>query len=177
MQPIFEGDVDRMVDCIAEFEKLAAPYDLIVGDMVELETRDEQIETMANIRQGVRRLGLRAKTLVEEHCLTVEDQRAFLDGKAADYHKIRPLDLGNISAMMDIARLLKVERASDGVGIYLSGSGAETQEAGRSRVHVALAGHVDFMLCSPGMGVDGAHTLASNEMTKVFALLKELAPA
>ena len=100
--------------------------------------------------------------------------RAFLDAEAADYQKIRPLDLGNLGAMMDIARLLKVERASAGAGIYLSGSGAETQQAGLTRVHLALAANVDVMLGSPSMDVDGAHTLATNEMTKLFALLPTL---
>jgi methylaspartate ammonia-lyase len=39
---------------------------------------------------------------------------------------------------------------------------------------VALAANVDFMLCSPGMDVDNAHTLAHNEMKKVFALIPAL---
>ena len=171
MEELFENDPDRMVAHIAELERLAAPYALLVGDPVELETREAQIDVMARVRRGMRRLGLASRTVAEEHCLTVDDHRAFLDAEAADYQKIRPLDLGNFGAMMDIARLVKVERASAGVGIYLSGSGAETQQAGLARVHLALAANVDVMLGSPSMDVDGAHTLATNEMTKLFALL------
>jgi methylaspartate ammonia-lyase len=174
MEGIFDGDTARMVEHIAELERLASPYVLLVGDMVELSTQEAQIETMARVRRGMQRLGLASRTVAEEHCLTVDDHRAFLDAGAANYQKIRPLDLGNLGAMMDIARLIKVERASAGVGIYLSGSGAETQQAGLTRVHLALAANVDVMLGSPSMDVDGAHTLATNEMTKLFALLPTL---
>lgn len=174
MGKIFGGDVGRIVGYILELEDLAGPYGLIIGDVVEMPTRDAQIEKMGLIRQAARAAGVRSKLLVEEHCLTLEDHRAFVDGGAADYQKIRPLDLGNISEMMNIARHVKKERAETGVGLYLTGSGSEPEQAARVRTHVALASGVDFMIGSPGMGVDEAHTLIRNEMTRTFALIQDL---
>lgn len=171
---IYGGDVDKIVDHLAKFEKIADPYPMVFGDVVEMPARDEQIEKMAAIRRGVKQAGIKGTLEVEEHCLTIDDYQAFLEAGAADSYKIRPLDTGNFCVMMDIAALVRSDQRDGTKQLYLTGSGPETENASRARVHLALATRVDRMLGSPGMGVDEAHSLMTNEMTRVFALVEDL---
>lgn len=175
MGKVYAGDVGKIVEHIALIERLADPYPVIFGDVTEEKTLEAQVEKMAEIRRAARAAGITGKLLVEEHCLTLEDHKAFIDAGAADYQKVRPLDLGNFSTMMDIGVYVKRERASEGVGIYFTGTGSETETAARVRTHVAMALQADFMLASPGMGLDEAHTVVQNEMTRVLAQVEALA--
>ncbi|MNP84581.1 Methylaspartate ammonia-lyase [compost metagenome] len=53
----------------------------------------------------------------------------------------------------------------------MGGSCAETDLSARVSVHVAVAVQADMQLAKPGMGVDEAITIVSNEQSRLLAEL------
>jgi methylaspartate ammonia-lyase len=166
---IFNFDEEKICDHLRELERIIAPYTLLASDVVEMKTRDLQIENLAGLRSRLKDAGSKVALMAETFCLTVDDHIAFKQAGAVDYQKIRPLDVGSFGSMMNIAaiRKAKVQRNPK---FYLAGSATETDISARARAHLGMAIGADLVLAGPGMGVDEAHSIMSNEMGRILRL-------
>jgi len=74
-------------------------------------------------------------------------------------------DLGGINNAIDAVLYCKANR----VGGYLGGSCNETVKSAQVSAHIALATQADQILAKPGMGVDEALMIISNEISRTLA--------
>jgi methylaspartate ammonia-lyase len=107
--------------------------------------------------------------LVADHwCLSYEDHVAFAEAGAADYHAVRAVAIG--SCQETVETLLYLKRR--GLKTWLSATATGTDRGGQLMAHLALATRPDLMTASPGGGVDEAHSIAVNEISRTLALIR-----
>jgi methylaspartate ammonia-lyase len=106
--------------------------------------------------------------VADEWANTLEDINVFLDGQAADMIQVKMPDLGGIHRSVEAVLACK----EHGVGAFLGGSCAETDLSARITARAALAMQPDLVLAKPGMGIDEAITLISNEMARTLAAIR-----
>jgi methylaspartate ammonia-lyase len=163
----FGLNLDAMVGYLAALAETAAEFPLYIEGPVDVEARDRQIETMAELRARLRRAGVPVKTVADEWCNTREDVRAFVDAGACDMAQIKTPVLGGVQNTVDSVLYCK----RHGVEAYQGGTCNETDVSTRVCVHLAVAAGAHRFLAKPGMGFDEGYSLVRNEMERLLALL------
>ncbi len=166
--PIFDYDIDRIVDYLASLEKHAGGLPLYIEGPVDMEEKQLQIEKLGLITQQLRKIGSNVKIVADEWCNTYEDVRDFCDARACDMVQIKTPDLGGIQNIVESVLYCK----KTGVEAYQGGTCNETDVSARMCVHLAVAAQAERMLAKPGMGFDEGYTIVNNEMERVLAVLR-----
>jgi methylaspartate ammonia-lyase len=105
--------------------------------------------------------------IADEWCNTLEDIKLFADVAASDYVQIKTPDLGGINNTIEAVIYCR----SKNMGSSLGGTANETDHSARICTHIGLACSPDFMLSKPGLGVDEALMIQTNEMARTLAIL------
>jgi methylaspartate ammonia-lyase len=164
---LFDGDVPRIADYLAEVARAAEPFDLMIETPVIAPTQEGQIEMFKALRAALRQRGAKVGLVADEWCNTLEDIRLFTDREAADYLQIKTPDLGGVNNTIEAVLYCK----SKGMGCCLGGTANETDISARICAQIALATNPDFLLSKPGIGADEGVMILSNEMSRTIALL------
>ena len=101
---------------------------------------------------------------------TAEDIHLFLAAESVDLVQIKMPDLGSLHHTIDAI----LDCQAHGIGTVLGGSCTETDRSARTSVHVGIATGVTQMLAKPGMGVDEALSIVTNEMNRSLRLSRRL---
>ncbi|WP_003541386.1 methylaspartate ammonia-lyase [Desulfotomaculum nigrificans] len=164
----FDDHTDRMADYLAQIEHAAYPFHIRIEGPMDRGSKPAQIEALAELRQTLKRRGIKVEIVADEWCNTLEDIREFVDAGAGDMVQIKTPDLGGINNTIE-AILYAKER---GIGAYLGGTCNETDRSAQVCVHIGIATQPDQMLAKPGMGVDEGLMIVYNEMNRTLALLR-----
>jgi len=165
---LFAMDVEKIADYIGTLSEAAAPYSLLVESPMIAKTQSEQILKFKQLRSLLKIKGIPVSIIADEWCNTLEDIGLFADAQAADFVQIKTPDLGGINNTIEA--VLHCRR--NGMGACLGGTANETDHSARICTHIGLACQPDFMLSKPGLGVDEALMIQTNEMARTLALLK-----
>jgi methylaspartate ammonia-lyase len=166
--PIFDYDIDRIVDYLASLEKHAGGLPLYIEGPVDMEEKQLQIEKLGMITQKLHQIGSNVKIVADEWCNTYEDVRDFCDARACDMVQIKTPDLGGIQNIIESVLYCK----KTGVEAYQGGTCNETDVSARLCVQLAVAARAERMLAKPGMGFDEGYTIVNNEMERILAVLR-----
>jgi len=165
---VFDNDVERIAEYLADIERRAAPFKVCVEMPVEMTSRDAQIEAFASLRAALRERGSDLSLIVDEWANDLDDIRAFVDAGASDMINVKSPDLGSIAnAARAVVACLK-----GGVRPILGGSCTDTDQSARLIAHVALACRPAWVLARPGMGVDEGLQIVRNEMLRTLAIVR-----
>jgi methylaspartate ammonia-lyase len=164
---LFESDVSRMADYLAQMSEAVKPLSLQAESVVEEATQAQQIQRLAELRAELSKRGLPVSIIVDEWCNTLADVKRFLEAEAVDMVQIKMPDLGGIGQSVEAAVYCRAKN----VGVYMGGSCNETDLSARTAVHVAVATKADQILARPGMGVDEGVMIVNNELTRLRAVL------
>jgi len=165
---VFDNNADRLVEHIAHLERCADPHGILVGSPFEMRDRASQIAKLGDLRSRMRAAGLRSQLVADHWCLTHEDHVAFAEAGVADYHAVRAVAMGSCHEAVESLVYLKRR----GIKTWLSATATGTDRGAQVMAHMALATHPDLMTATPGGGVDEAHSIAVNEMSRTLALIK-----
>ena len=165
---LFDMKLNPLADYLGRLRDAAAPYDLLVESPIIARTQQEQIEHFRSLRALLREKGIKVGLIVDEWCNTLEDIRLFADELPSDYVQIKTPDLGGINNTIEAVLYCK----QHGMGAGLGGTANETDHSARITTHIALACEPDFQLSKPGLGVDEAMMIQSNEMARTLALIR-----
>jgi methylaspartate ammonia-lyase len=165
---LFNMKIAPMVDYIGTLRDAAAPYALLVESPVIAATQRAQIEAFREARALLKQKGIPVGLIADEWCNTLEDIKLFADEKCADYVQIKTPDLGGINNTIEAVLYCKAH----GMGASLGGTANETDHSARICTHIGLACQPDFMLSKPGLGVDEALMIQTNEMARTLAILE-----
>lgn len=159
-------DRPEVIEYFADLYEAAGPHALSVEAPVDETDREAQIDAMADLRAGLASAGVNVKIAADEWCNTLEDVRAFVDAGAADYLQVKTPDLGGIH------RSAEAVLYCDGTdtSAFIGGSANETDLSARASAHVTLATEPAFVMAKPGVGVDEAIMIVTNEMRRTLAL-------
>ena len=165
---LFDMKIEPMVDYIGTLRDAAAPYALLVESPVIAATQQGQIDAFRTARALLKAKGIPVGLIADEWCNTLEDIRLFADEQCADYVQIKTPDLGGINNTIEAVMYCKAK----GMGASLGGTANETDQSTRICTHIGLACQPDFMLSKPGLGVDEALMIQTNEMARTLAILQ-----
>jgi methylaspartate ammonia-lyase len=165
---LFGMKIEPMVDYIGTLRDAAAPYALLVESPVIAKTQRDQIEAFREARALLKKKSIPVGLIADEWCNTLEDIKLFADEKCADYVQIKTPDLGGINNTIEAVLYCKAH----GMGASLGGTANETDHSARICTHIGLACQPDFMLSKPGLGVDEALMIQTNEMARTLAILE-----
>lgn len=164
----FEDDLEEMVKYMAKLKKVAYPYKIRIEGPTDAGSRVEQIKSMKNLREGLKKAGIDVEIVADEWCNTLEDIKEYVDAGAADMIQIKTPDLGGINNTIEAVIYCK----ENGIGAYQGGTCNETDRSAQICTDIALATRPDQILAKPGMGVDEGLMIVYNEMQRVLAILK-----
>jgi len=159
----------KMVDWLQRTEEMLSPYRLIIEEPVDMGSRQEQIQLMAQLKGEKDARGLGVIICADEWCNNLDDMRAFAHAGAADMVQIKTPDVGGVQDIVEAVLFVKAK----GLRAYLGGTCAETFTSRRVMAHVALATQPDQLLAAPGMGIDEGYTFTYNEMARALAIIGE----
>ena len=162
---IYGEQTGRMLGQLYAWALAAHPYSLRIESPVILESRKDQIEAMATLREYIRLRKVNVQLVADEWANTLEDIRAFVEAGAADMIQIKLPDLGGLHNAVEAVLACR----AGGVGAFVGGSYAETDLAARASAHIALATQADLLMAKPGLGVDESISLVQNEMARTLA--------
>jgi len=163
----FANDASKVADYLARLEEAAAPFQLYIETPVEMDTQEQQIETMASVRHALRHLGSKVKLVVDEWCHTIADLRRFAAAGAMDVFQIKMPDVAAVDKIIEAVLVCR----DLGIEPYLGGSCNETAESAQLTAQIGLATSPAMMLAKPGMGVDEGVMVMRNEMSRVLAVM------
>jgi methylaspartate ammonia-lyase len=162
-------ELERCADYLARLGEAAAPLRLRIEQPAHAHSRDDQIELLARLRTLVHTASRSQVQLVaDEWCNTLDDVTAFVGAGAADMVQVKTPDLGSLDDA--VQALLVCKRG--GVAAYCGGSCTDTERAAQVCAGVAMGVDADLLLARPGMGVDEAVMVVSNEMSRTRALIE-----
>jgi methylaspartate ammonia-lyase len=164
----FEGDLDRIVDYLAEVARVAAPFAVWVEHPIDAGSRDEQVAVYVRLRALLRERGVPVALVVDEWCNTLEDIDAFTSAQAADVIHVKTPDLGGVNNTIEALLMVR----SRGLKAYSGGTCNETEQSARVTTHIAMACGADQVLAKPGMGVDEGIMIVRNEMARTRDLVR-----
>ena len=164
---LFDMKVEPLADYLGRLGQAARPYGLLVESPIIAKTQDEQIANFKKLRQLLKQKGIAVGLIADEWCNTLEDIKLFADAAASDYVQIKTPDLGGINNTIEAVIYCRAHR----MGSSLGGTANETDHSARICTHIGLACSPDFMLSKPGLGVDEALMIQSNEMARTLAIL------
>lgn len=164
---LFEMKLEPLVEYLGKLRDAAAPFPLLVESPVIAKTQEDQIGTFRTLRHMLKEKGIAVGLIADEWCNTLQDIRLFADEKCADYVQIKTPDLGGINNTIEAVLYCK----QNGMGASLGGTANETDQSSRITTHIGLACNPDFLLSKPGLGVDEALMIQTNEMARTLAIL------
>lgn len=167
----FNNDIPKVGEYVRELAELAAPHALFIEGPIELASKEEQIKGLAELRAYVDAHDIPVKFVADEWCNTFEDIKDFTDAKAGHMVQIKAPDLGGINNAVEAVLYCQ----KHGILPYLGGTCNETERSAQITVQVAIATRPRQILSKPGMGVDEALAICTNEMNRLVALLKRKA--
>lgn len=164
---IYGAPYDRpeLIDYFQQLTEAAAPYQLQIEEPVIAESRHEQINALAQLREGLKQADVPVEIVADEWCDDLDDIKAFVDARAADLVQVKTPDLGSVA---DSGRAVRYCQDTD-VDAYLGGTCNETDHTARVSAHVALGTDARQVLAKPGMGFDEGHMIVTNEMRRALA--------
>ena len=165
---LFHMQLEPLVDYLGRLRQAAAPFPLLVESPVIAKTQDAQIETFKALREILRARSIAVGLIADEWCNTLADIKLFADRKCADYVQIKTPDLGGINNTIEAVLYCK----RNGMGASLGGTANETDQSSRITTHIGLACGPDFLLSKPGLGVDEALMIQTNEMARTLEILR-----
>jgi methylaspartate ammonia-lyase len=168
---LFDAPYDRraVTDYFAELEAAADPFTLHVESPIEIESRSDQVDALAELRDGLADHGVDVDIVADEWCNTFDDIKAFVDGDAADIAQIKTPDLGSITETIEAVQYCK----DNDVEPFIGGTCAETDISSRICAQVALATEPLQIFAKPGMGFDEGYMIVNNEMQRALARIKQ----
>jgi methylaspartate ammonia-lyase len=159
--------MEPLADYLGRLRDATRPYGLLVESPVIATTQDAQIGKFKELKELLKRKGIAVGLIADEWCNTLEDIRRFADVAASDFVQIKTPDLGGINNTIEAVLYCR----SKSMGSSLGGTANETDQSSRITTHIALACAPDFMLSKPGLGVDEALMIQTNEMARTLALI------
>jgi len=163
----FNYDISGMVDYFRKLEKESSPFELIIEAPVEMQTQNDHIRMMRELRGALSEEKINVKIAADEWCNTLEDVKRFVDAGAVDMVNIKTPDLGGINNTIEAVLYCKEK----GVLPYLGGSAAETERSAQICAHIALATQPYQIMERPGSGVFEGTSIVFNEMQRALALI------
>jgi methylaspartate ammonia-lyase len=160
---LFSMKMEPLSDYLGRLAQAALPYGLLVESPIIAKTQQEQIANFKKLRALLKEKGISVGLIADEWCNTLEDIRLF----ATDYVQIKTPDLGGINNTIEAVLYCR----SKNMGSSLGGTANETDHSARICTHIGLACSPDFMLSKPGLGVDEALMIQTNEMARTLAIL------
>jgi methylaspartate ammonia-lyase len=164
---LFAMRMEPLADYLGRLAQAAQPYGLLVESPIIAATQQEQIDGLKRLRALVRGKGIAVGLIADEWCNTLPDIKLFADVAACDYVQIKTPDLGGINNSIEAVLYCR----ANGMGSSLGGTANETDHSARISTHIGLACSPDFMLSKPGLGVDEALMIQSNEMARTLAIV------
>lgn len=164
---LFGMKLGPLADYLGRLAQSAQPYGLLVESPIIADTQDAQIASFKNLRTLLKDKGTPVGLIADEWCNTLEDIKLFADASASDYVQIKTPDLGGINNTIEAVIYCRSKK----MGSSLGGTANETDHSARICTHIGLACSPDFMLSKPGLGVDEALMIQTNEMARTLALL------
>lgn len=165
---LFENDAERVADYLGRVAEAVAPYELMIESPFVLDALRPQIQIFGELREALKRKGIRCLIIADEWCNTLDDIRAWADAGTTDLVQIKTPDLGGVNNTIEAQ--LYCNRA--GMGAYIGGTANETHQSARVTTHIGMATRPAFLLSKPGMGGDESYALLVNEMNRTLALLR-----
>ena len=164
---LFGMNLEPLADYLGRMGQAAQPYGLLVESPIIAKTQEEQIAGFQKLRALLKEKGIAVGLIADEWCNTLEDIKLFADVSASDYVQIKTPDLGGINNTIEAVLYCRAKK----MGSSLGGTANETDHSARICTHIGLACSPDFMLSKPGLGVDEALMIQTNEMARTLAIL------
>ena len=164
---LFGMKLEPLADYLGRMGQAAQPYGLLVESPIIAKTQEEQIAGFQKLRALLKEKGIAVGLIADEWCNTLEDIKLFADVSASDYVQIKTPDLGGINNTIEAVLYCRAKK----MGSSLGGTANETDHSARICTHIGLACSPDFMLSKPGLGVDEALMIQTNEMARTLAIL------
>lgn len=164
---LFAMKLEPLADYLGRLSQAAGPFHLLVESPVIAKTQEEQIASFKKLRALLKEKGISVGLIADEWCNTLEDIKLFADASACDYVQIKTPDLGGINNTIEAVLYCRAKK----MGSSLGGTANETDHSARICTHIGLACSPDFMLSKPGLGVDEAVMIQTNEMARTLAIL------
>jgi methylaspartate ammonia-lyase len=164
---LFQMKIAPLADYLGRLMEAARPYELLVESPIIASTQDDQVASFKKLRALLKQKGMAVGLIADEWCNTLEDIKLFADAAASDYVQIKTPDLGGINNTIEAVLYCRSRK----MGSSLGGTANETDQSARICTHIALACSPDFMLSKPGLGVDEALMIQTNEMARTLAIL------
>jgi len=164
---LFGMKMEPLSDYLGRLAQAAQPYGLLVESPIIAKTQEEQITNFKKLRALLKEKGISLGLVADEWCNSLEDIRLFADVGASDFVQIKTPDLGGINNTIEAVLYCRSKK----MGSSLGGTANETDHSARICTHIGLACSPDFMLSKPGLGVDEALMIQTNEMVRTLAIL------
>ena len=160
----FSNDVEKITDYVISLENTIKPFQLQLESPIEMNSKKEQIQIFADLRQSLRIKSSETLIVADEWCNSLNDISNFIESEAVDMVQIKMPDLGSITQSIKAV----VTCHNKGVKAYLGGSCNETELNAKNAIHVALATGAEQILVRPGMGIDEGYSIMKNEETRTL---------
>jgi methylaspartate ammonia-lyase len=164
---LFAMQLAPLADYLGQLAQAAQPYGLLVESPIIADTQDMQIASFEKLRSLLKEKSIAVGLIADEWCNTLEDIKLFADASASDYVQIKTPDLGGVNNTIEAVIYCRAKK----MGSALGGTANETDQSARISTHIGLACSPDFMLSKPGLGVDEALMIQTNEMARTLAIL------
>lgn len=165
---IFDSHPARIAEYLAGLGTKAGEFPLYIEGPVDMSSKDQQIETLLQIKKQLDKLGSPVKIVADEWCNTFDDIVDFADAACCQMIQIKTPDLGSLHNSVEAILYCKKKNIEP----YLGGSCNETDISVRASIHAALAARAQRILGRPGLGFDVGFTIARNEMARSLQILK-----
>jgi methylaspartate ammonia-lyase len=164
---LFAMKLEPLADYLGRLAQATQPFGLLVESPIIAKTQQEQIDSFKKLRALLKDKGISVGLIADEWCNTLEDIKLFADASASDFVQIKTPDLGGINNTIEAVLYCRSKK----MGSSLGGTANETDHSARICTHIGLACSPDFMLSKPGLGVDEALMIQTNEMARTLAIL------
>ena len=165
---IFNKDIQKVINYLAELEKAVMPYPLQLEMPVDMGSKEATMTAFLEMMEAFKKRGINIKLVVDEWANTAEEMKEWVDRKAADIIQIKTIDVGGVNRIIETILYCK----ENGMGTYLGGTCNETDISARVCANIAIATGPNQILAKPGMGVDEAMMIVKNEMSRVQSIIQ-----
>ena len=163
---IFDLDTAKIAAYLCKVEDILAPFHVRIESPLLGSSREDHLTLMTSLDSNLKALGSKIVLAIDEWANTLEDIKYFADSNFSGMIHVKMPDLGIVADVVDAVLYCK----SKGVQVLLGGSCIETEISSKIGIHIAMVTRPDYVLARPGMGIDEAIMLTSNEMQRIVAL-------
>lgn len=148
-------------------EQATQPFSVLVEDPVVLDTLNEQIAFLTQLRRFIemRKMGL--QLVSRAYTDSLEGTTSLAKARAAHFIWLDGMQLGSLSRLMAAVRICR----EAGVGVIVGGDVSESVAAATAACHLALACRPDYLLVRPGQGTGIGYALMNRELSIARASL------